>query len=255
MRARTISIEPIPVPPPFEAAFLRTGKFPAPKDERQLLGTFWTRFASAVSARLNWSLEVFLQVEYLDYGRDVYDQHAVDWSPEVGLGVWPNRPPPELWKAVDFFKMAVEFQRTGRMRPLMYRVMRITGQPTLRARAQSLMAGTGMVVCAWTPGGGEEFLRKTKEEFLPAIQSPNFRIFPFFVPLLDFKSLRDHKPGELDRWLCGDAIYLRESPGDNAVILLATTPLAPLLEEAGAKAQLREGKTSTWIVGEQDGQV
>lgn len=244
-----ISIEPMLVPPPCTAFVLRTGKFPTSHEARSRLRVFLDRLSNVISARIRFSPEVFLQVEFMANGRDVFDQHSVEWRPEVGLGVWPNRPPPELWKPTDIFKMAVEFQRTGRMRPLMYRVLRVVGEPLVRTQAQSLMIGTGMLTSIWTRYSSEEFLTRAKSIFLPSIQSPNFRIFPFYVPLLDFGSLRDRKPGELDSWLCGDAVYLRESPSDNAIILIATRPLVPLIEESGAMAQAGQGNAPIWILG------
>jgi hypothetical protein len=248
MAAETISIEPMPVPAPCTAVLWRTGKFPAPEADRILLRAFLHRLSDVISARLHFTPQVFLQLEFLANGRDIYDRNAAAWRPKAGLGVWPNRPPPELWKSTDIFKMAAEYKRTGRMRPLMYRVLQIQGDPVPRAQAQLLMLGTGTVLSIWIPGGAEDFLLRTKNEFLKTIQSPNFRIFPFYVPLLDIQLLRDRKPGELDRWLCGDVVYLRESPTDNAIILVATMPLAPLLEEAGAK--IRPGGEG-WVLEEE----
>jgi hypothetical protein len=235
MAAETMLIEPLPVPAPCTAVLWRTGKFPVPEMERILLRAFLQRLSGVISTRLHFSPHVFLQLEFLANGRDIYDRHAGAWRPDPGLGVWPNRPPPELWKTTDFLKMAAEYRRTGMDRPLMYRVLQIQGDPAVRAEAQSLMLGTGTVLSIWIPGSAEDFLLRTKNEFLKTITSPNFRIFPFYVPLLDIQSLRDRKTGELDRWLCGDVVYLRESPTDNATILVATMPVAPLLEEAGAK--------------------
>jgi hypothetical protein len=235
MQAITITIEPISVPHPCSAVFLRTGKFPVAEAEKQVLRSFWTRLSNAISAQLRLNLEVFLQLEFIRDGREIYDQHATDWASTIGLGVWPNRPPPEPRRVADAFKIAQYAQRMGRFPPLMYSVLRIGGEPRARAAAGSLLLGTGMVVGMWATEGGEEFLHHTREELLPPIKSKNFRNFSFYMPLLDFASLRDRQLGELERWLCGSSLYMRESPDDNATIMLATMPLVPLLEEAGAK--------------------
>ena len=153
----------------------------------------------------------------------------------MGLGVWPDRPPPRPWERADLFKMMFEYQTTGRVRPLVYSVLRVTGAQPVRLKAQSMMTSTGTVVSIWGRNNGEEFLGRAKEELLPAIVCENFRIMPFYVPLLDFASLRDRKAEELERWLCGATVYVRESPGDNAIIVLANLSLVPPLEEAGAK--------------------
>ena len=238
------------MPPPCAAAFLRTGKFPVLEAQKQILRSFWRRLSDAISARLRLNQEVFLQLEFMRDGREIFDQHAPEWASNIGLGVWPNRPPPEPWKGSDIFKIALAMQRSGRLPPLMYSVLRIEDEPRVRAEAGSIMIGTGMVASIWTSQGGDEFLNQARDELLPAIKSKNFRIFPFYIPLLDFASLRDQKAGELERWLCGSTVYVRESPLDNATIVLATVPLAPLLEEAGARAQPGRGDSAIWILGE-----
>ncbi|MGD0578551.1 MAG: hypothetical protein ABSC08_06450, partial [Bryobacteraceae bacterium] len=218
----------VAVAPPYSAAQVKISHFPVAADGSVKLRAFLTALVQAASDTLN--LEVFLQNEYLANGRDLVNPRLPEWRPQVGLGVWPDRPPPELWKISDLFRMA-----RGERVPLMYQVSRITAGPKVSSQALSLLLGTGMTIAVLHCGSTDELLSGYKDTYLPTITQPNLRILPFYVPLLDLKSLQHSHPDDLPKWLGKARLYLRESPLDNAVLVVTDADLIQLIERAGAK--------------------
>lgn len=224
-----IHIEMVAVSPPYYAAQVKVSGFPVAADGAARLRAFLTAVVqAAASGGLN--MNAFLQYEYLANGRDVVNPHLPEWRPEIGLGVWPNRPPPELWKISDLFRMA-----GGERIPLMYQVARITTGPRAESQAFGLLLGTGMIMAVVHGGSINELLARYKDTYLPTIKQANLRILPFYVPLLDLKSLQSSHAGDLSKWLGGARLYLRESPQDKAVVVVTDSDLNALFERAGAK--------------------
>lgn len=176
-----IHIEMQAVPAPYSAAEIKVGHFPVPADISPKLHVFLTALVQAAAAGQN--SDVFLQNEYLPNAREAFNAHIPEWRPQVGLGVWPDRPPPELWKITDLFKMA-----RGERVPLMYQVSRPTAGPRGNAQAFDLLLGSGMAIVVVHSGSTDQLLAYYKDTFLPNIKQPNLRIMPFYVPLLDVQT-------------------------------------------------------------------
>src|SRR5208283_3326503 len=184
-----IHIEMIAVAPPYSAAQAKVTRFPVAADDGAKLHAFLTALLQIAGAGLN--LEVLFQNEYFANGRDLIRPRLPEWQPQVGLGVWPNRPPPELWKTADLFRMA-----RGESVPLMYQMTWITAGAKAASQALDLLLGRGMIVAILHAGPATELMADYKQTFLPAIQVPNLRILPFYVPLLDLQSLHQAQPGD-----------------------------------------------------------
>ena len=233
-----IHIEMVSVPPPYHAARIEVSKFPLASDIAPKVHAFVTNLVNAASAGAP-TAEVLLQNEYIANGKEQFSAHIPEWHPESGLGVWPDRPPPELWKLTDIFKMAA-----GERIPLMYRVYRLTTGPKANRQAFEVLSGTGMVMVVLHSDSTDQLLARYKDTFLPGIKQENLRILPFYVPLLDLKSLHNRQPEELRRWLGGARFYLRESPLDNAIVVLTEADLGALLPQAGAK----KNGDGSWLI-------
>jgi len=225
-----IHIEIVSVAPPYQAALIKVDRFPVAHDPPKIRALM-TKIVQAAATN-GFSSDVFLQAESLKNGKDQFDSHVSEWHPESGLGVWPDRPPPELWKMSDLFRMA-----RGERVPLMYNVYRLNGGPKANNQAFDMLLGSGMVMALVHNGSADELLARYKEEFLPASKQPNLRIMPFYVPLLDHNSLEKRQSAELQKWLGGARLYMRESTGDNAILVLTDFDLGALLSAAGAKKQ------------------
>jgi len=216
---------------PYYAVQIQVDRFPLPDGVAPRVRELLTGLLRAASAG-GMTSDVFLQNEFLVNGRDQFNQHIRAWLPESGLGVWPDRPPPELWKMTDIFRMA-----RGERVPLMYRVYRLKSGPKAGAEAFQVLSGSGMVMAVAHAGSSDDLLRQYKETYLPGIKEPNLRIFPFYVPLLDSSSLHNRKAEELSRWLGGAHLYLRESPSDKAILVVTDADVGPLMTQAGARQE------------------
>src|SRR5579872_4095090 len=232
-----IHIEIVSVAPPYQAAQIKVSRFPLGSDTPKIKGIV-TRILDA-AAKDGLASDVFLQNEFFNNGRQQFDAHVAEWQPESGLGVWPDRPPPEVWKTTDMFRMA-----RGERVPLMYRVYRLGGGVKANAQALDLLLGSGMVMTVVHSGTIDKLLSYYKDTFLPTIKQENLRILPFYVPLLDTKSLHTSHDGDLSKWLGPGHLYLRESPGDNAILIVTDSDLNALLERAGAK----RGGDNRWSI-------
>jgi hypothetical protein len=145
--------------------------------------------------------------------------------------VWPDREPPTVWTKEDFENLDFGEQP----RTLMYQVLRVTTGVEAREDARNTMLGIGAVTQLMTTGGTEALLKAGIETLLPPIQDPAFTAFPYYMPLLEAKSLEGAKTAQLDKWLCGAAVYLRESVEDQAILIASREPLAGLLESLGGR--------------------
>ncbi len=230
-----IVLRPLDAGKPWEAYLLPVSSFPAATEETARLVWFFNRFGTLIAAPQHLSTELFVQANELELGdgADRFSRHAPQWVPQTGLGVWPDRKPPEFWKRDDFEKLALG----GKPRPLLYQVFRLAALPDARAGARDVMLGIGATIQILLPGPPAEFFQRTKALLLPPIQEEALRSYPFYVPLLDRKSVDGSDPQRLDEWMCGARIYIRESVEDKAILIVSKQPLTPLLEQLGGRFQ------------------
>ena len=222
------------LPSPFEAFVLPATKFPVPEREYSAIRGFLNKFMAMLTARWKLSLEVFIQLEQFDdqAARDAFRPHAASWIPEVGLGVWPDRDPPAIWTQDEFMEATAEGKRP---RPLMYQVFRITASKKARSHAHEVLLPFGSLVEFMTRKDFEALAAQAEEVLLPTIQDPSFTCFPFYVPLLEAKTLTSGSVRQLEAWFCGASVYIRESFEDNGILIAASEPLTPVLEELGGR--------------------
>jgi hypothetical protein len=222
-----------PIAPPWEAFLLPLSGFPLPDDEVIPLRTFLTNLTREVSARWHLSSEVCVQVEQSDETeyRLLHAKHAREWIPEVGLGVWPDREPPAVWTKEEFMNIAPG----EKLRPMMYQVLRITTSQAERQQARDLMLKYGPALEIMTSDDSDAFLRKATDLLLPPIKDLSYTCFPFYVPLLEIKSLAGASPEQLEACFCGASVYIRESFEDKGILLASKRPLTGVLQHLGGR--------------------
>ena len=234
-----IYLKRIPVAPPWEAVLLPFSGFPADEKEAKSARDFLQEFTAVAARNFPLCPEVFLQLGHLKNASRHFAKNGSAWQPELGLGVWPDREPPTLWTKADFVDLDVgEFPK-----PLMYKVLRV-GAQSGRESARNVMLGTGAVLQIMVPTKIEVFFDKAKELLLAGIAERSLRVFPFYVPLFEIKSITNRKPEQLDCWFCGASIYIRESREDKGVLIVASSALMTLLEALGAKPA--RGQDTGW---------
>ena len=149
--------------------------------------------------------------------------------PEVGLGVWTDRDPPAVWTAEDF----VDLGPGEQPRVLMYQVFLITPSDEAGEVARSIMLG--YMVNILTTEDIDTLLTRASTALLPSIKDPSFKCFPFYIPLLERKTLLSAQEDQLEKWFCGAAVYIRDSMEDQGVLIVSRNNLAPILKELGAE--------------------
>jgi hypothetical protein len=216
------------LPAGWHGAILPVSEFPLPERKREE----YRSACDLLTERLREDFpeaerQVYLQFHRLLPGEDVerLQENARLWMPEVGLGVWPDREPPRLWTKEDL----EEAEEPAKIRPLMFKVLKVQEDPRAGTHAWEAMAGRGcrMLIGCTEP---EQFLKHTAELFVPRMQQSVFRSFPFYVPLLESASCAGAGEAEMATWLRFCSYYVRESVEDEGLLAISAKPLDDLSE-------------------------
>ena len=219
--------------------------FPIPPEEKDPAAKFLGELSARIQSRTGLKREVLIQMTQLRFptgSSQLFSRYGREWIPAMGLGVWPYREPPTIWTARDFEEL-VPGQAP---RTLIDQVFRITKSEEAKVHARDIMFGYGTVAEVLTVETTDQFLDSCRKVLLPPITDPTYTCFPFYVPLLDAKSVANARESDIDQWTCGVSLYLRESTEDNGVLIATRIPLIHELEELGAR-QIQE-QTGEWVV-------
>jgi hypothetical protein len=224
-----------------ETYFLPVSGFPASKGEVVAARQFLANLISSIQAEERLSVNVFVQVAALSLGEAAKDfaGHAMKWKPTIGMGVWPDRPAPTMYSREEFQNLKIG----ERPRRLMHQIFLLDA--ACSAEATDEMIGSGTVLLTLTHGTTEAFLKTAKDLLVPRISDTSFSFFPFYVPLLERKSV-GHPAEILESWLCGVSVYVRESMEDNGILIVSRHSLAPLLKRF--ECRMEEGSQPAWII-------
>ena len=208
---------------------------------------FLQELVSYFIARLGCSHESFIQIGKVreQEATRLFASHARDWIPEAGLGVWPHRPAPRMWKMEDMENIE-SASGTG---SLLNSVFRVTAHANARLDAMTTMLGTG---CGLQLVGSVEsavLLRDLKELFLGFIQDRVFRIFPWYVPLIEKAVFAEPMESFTTSALRGISLYVRESPEDGGILIVSAQPLAEILAQLGCE-QIEHEVKPRWTLAE-----
>jgi hypothetical protein len=208
---------------------------------------FLEGLVSYFTARLGCNHESFIQI---GKGRDpvatrLFSENARKWIPEAGLGVWPHRPAPRMLKAEDL----EELDPNSGMPTLLHSVFRVTADASARLNAMATMTGTGCGLQLVTRIECAALLRDLKELFLGVIQDRVFRIFPWYVPLIEKAVLIEPMEPLAVNSLRSISLYVRESPEDGGILIVSAEPLGEIFAQLGCK-QVEKGNTPKWKIGD-----
>ena len=204
---------------------------------------FLQALTSSAMLQPNLALEVFIHMAHLKHqdGSSIrFSSEGRKWLPKLGLGVWPDRPAPAIWSRKDFDELAPG----QRPRTLRNHVFRISGNLEIRQQARDSMLGWGSVIQILTPDNGDVVLQKATQLLLGRISDPSFTCFPFYLPLLEKKSLIKSAPEILEAWFCGALLYIRESQEDGGILIAGECDLKKIL--AGAGAEPADDRQTVW---------
>jgi hypothetical protein len=240
----SVRLDPIPSGFSGEALILQLSGLPIQANECKIVRRFLDALTSAVMGQWKITYEVFIHAAALQHkdGSSIhFSSKGKDWLPRLGLGVWPDRRPPAIWTREDFDNLGPG----QKPRTLRNQVFQITHSPKAREEARNSMLGWGGMMQVMS-ADGQKFLERSREALLPAIKDPCFNCFPFYLPLLEGKSLMHGKADELNSWLCGASVYIRESPEDRGILIVSTESLQPIFKVLGASCE--NDKSVTWRV-------
>lgn len=239
MKVPGLLVRALAAPESWYAAGLPVQGFPATPDEIAAAAELWDTAAGFCRQKGKLQSEVAVQIICLHHadGPARMMKNGAKWMPMVGLGVFPNEPPPTIWAPADFEDLA-----PGEMpRPLMHQVLRITAGQEERDGARRALLGLGTIVQVWRSEVGQPLLNAWSEVLVPPITDPAFLGFPVYVPLLSAASLAVASAPQLEEWLAGARFYIRESNEDRMMLFLSREPLDPLFEACGGRAIRAEG--------------
>ena len=199
------------------------------------------------TTRLGCSHEGFLQIGRVrdETAVRLFTDNARKWIPETGLGIWPHRSAPRMWKMED----VEEIDTDTEMPLLLHSVFRLTADANARLDAMTTMAGTGCGVQLVSRIEGVALLRNLRELFLGFIQDRVFRIFPWYVPLMEKAVLAEPMEALAVDAMRGVTLYIRESPEDGGILIASAEPLAEVLALIGCK-QVASQPALQWKLGD-----
>jgi hypothetical protein len=214
-------------PTPWEAYVLPVSGFPLPEPECSQISAFIARLSERASKGWHLFSEVFMELEQMK-GLDCryrFADLARDWLPEVGLGVWPDREPPSLWTREEFEALSPG----GKL----CEVFRISSPAPRRQQAREVMFTFGCVTEMLTPDTSETLLEKMKPVYLNFIKARSHRCFPYYVPLLEGKTIQSMSSEQLSAWCPGVSVYIRQSYQDKGVLFASELSLKEVFEDLG----------------------
>ena len=153
-------------------------------------------------------------------------KQAALWQPEMGLGVYPDQPPPAAWDDMTL----LDRDYSEQMPPLKHTVVLIGGEETGKADAVARMAGTGGLVQVGSSKDSPSLLAEWKQTLLAFIEDEGFRAYPIYIPLFHAGSFTV-TADKLWKELAGSCnVYLRESFEDKALLVMTRFNAAEALE-------------------------
>jgi len=224
-----ICLKAIPAAEPYEAYVLPVSGYPMEAAESTAANAFLDSLCGAAQ-RWQLSSEVLMQLEQLDADgcREAFTEYARTWIPQTGLGVWVDRRPPEKWTQAEL----ADVVPGDKLRPIMFLVFRVSTAQKTRVDARHNMLRFGPVLEILTPQG-EAYLQGCSEVFKQGIVDPSFTCFPYYVGLIEGKSMANAKREQLDRWFQGVTLYVRQSFEDKGILIASSVALSGLFEEIG----------------------
>ena len=193
--------------------------------------TFLQRLIRHFTSQPGYVHEAFVQVMPLQNGESAYlfSDHAKDWIPDMGLGIWPHRDPPRMWTKDDFDNGD---PRAG-LPTLMHPVFRITTKAEARLNCLSVMGGTGSSLHVISKMPGPELLKHWTDLLLPTIKDRVFRSYTWYAPLLDVAGFSDPLAPLTAAALQNTSLYIRESLEDSGTLIASREALESVLTALG----------------------
>jgi hypothetical protein len=159
----------------------------------------------------------------------LFVKSAGRWFPDAGLGVWPDRQAPRMLDQ----ETLEDFDPDAPLQPLLNIVYRVSNGLTAQLDCLRTMAGTAAGIQVVAAGESRGLFRVWNELFLEFIHDRMYRSFPWYVPLLDARSLDPSADDLVSKVLRPLQLYIRESFEDNVTLIVSAQPLDETFEQLG----------------------
>lgn len=228
-----MKLDSLELPGPWQAAILRVTQFPVPTGEASLIQPVVQAFTEILTREYKLKHEVLLQFWKLSpqTGGNVLSANVKAWSPRYGLGVWPDRQPPQGWTEEMLVDAAAAVFRGDEPAKPSHRLLHLEVRESDRFNAATKMRGFGAQIEIFAKDSLSTIENEARDIYLPRIIEERFQDESFYLPLFDIASLTSAKSAEeLTSWMCGIDLYLRESPEDKAFLFISNLPLQPVFD-------------------------
>jgi hypothetical protein len=162
----------------------------------------------------------------------LYEANISRWLPSVGLGIFPNRrAPTRMTREAAMDAAAAMFARQPTDLPA-YRLMHVSGSGDAPAHASKTLLGQGIVQRLWTRDAWSATKQRGREAYLLRIAEASLRRAAFHIPIFELAAFTsDITAQQVDQWMCGALVYLRESEEDGGLLLLSRQELTPVFKK------------------------
>lgn len=220
---------------PWQGALLPVPSFPVPLFQREQIDSFLSALSEVLTEQYQLNHEVLSQVWKLTpaAGGEILSENAPKWSPTPGLGIWPDRRPPQSWTEELMVDAAAAVFRGDEPEFPSYRLLLLQVEMQReRFEAARQMRGFGAQIELFSKETIDRIQASGKTAFLPAIKERRFQREGFYLPVLDSKSIAAaDSTQKLDEWLCGIEVYVRESAEDQGILILSRLAIDVIVEQ------------------------
>lgn len=242
-RNRVLSLEPVTAPVPWHAVLIPCS-FSEPSSEYPQVIAFLQAFTSLLVKEANLKQELLLQVWKLGMteASQIVNDHVREWWPTLGLGIWPDREPPRGWTQEALSDAAAAVFRNDEIPLPSHKLLRLGTEEKARIDAARQLRGFGALIEIFSKDDFKDLEQRSRKAFLPKITEKRFKKARFYLPVLDCHSIAAAKDVEqLDAWLCGTEVYIRESGEDKGILILSRKDPSRFFEIAERKLNENNG--------------
>ena len=217
----------------WQVGLLPIAEYPLQQEHAAAVSQFCAALGSVLRKQYQLIQQVALQVWRLgpETGGPELQEHRSNWRLQLGLGVWPDRVPPQGWKEECMVDAAAAIYRGDEPELPFHRLLRVGSRDYAHAAAQ-MMHRHGVALELFARKDRFQTDTRFREIFLSRITEHRFRNESFYLPLLDRNSvLRATNVQALDTILEDVEVYLRDSAEDRGLLLISRLPLVTLFQE------------------------
>jgi hypothetical protein len=230
---KALEFEELPLPDPWHLYLLKTSKAPLAGDELARLRGVVSAVQRAATTGWNLTPQTFLQIWKISVEGSpaLYEANLATWLPSVGLGVWPNRKPPQRPSQETAMDAAASIFSGEEPELPAYHLVHISAGHKAAEHAADKMLGQGMVQQLFSAKSFNEMRAQGKKYFVETILEPSYKRASFHIPILELAAFGSNATSDrIEEWMCGADLYLRESAEDKGVVILSRRDLRAILE-------------------------